>query len=473
MSTTHANVLHEAYQLIKAGQKKAAYQLLRDVLERDENNADAWWLFAHASPDLLQVEQALWQVLRLKPGDPPATALLNRVRAARNRALAGAADAASNASLSAAETSPFPPATRLLLSVSDKPGAAQPVASRTVSTARLVLRGVLLGAIVSVAVVGAVLIRDAGQPDPGAIAALPTFVRMELSTAAPTFAPTTLATDAPTLPPTALATAAPTLVSELEAALPASPIAILPSTDVPDLVVSPAVPTATILAEIVRVPLEPSILSSGSVGEIAGRFFEADGKTIIYDDASVRVMNYETGEMVNDPNTPFQGEYAIEVPPGTYRLAVEVSGRSYEFFNNVGPYGADAMPVTVEAGVRLENVDFLLDPAGTISGTVLVQDSSIPLANLNVGTADAWMGACTDAEGRFILSHVPVGVPIKIFVGGDNWCGSDAPSIERQWYPNGVTEELASPVQVLSQTANEISVDFALPDTVCAEAAVC
>lgn len=71
--------LKQAYRLVKNGEKQRALNILTAVLRTDRNNANAWWLVAHASTDKDQQIQALEQVLRLKPDHTKASQMLDQL----------------------------------------------------------------------------------------------------------------------------------------------------------------------------------------------------------------------------------------------------------------------------------------------------------------------------------------------------------------------------------------------------------
>jgi hypothetical protein len=81
MSDTKRQKLQQAYNLIKANQRREAGELLVELLKTDRDNADAWWLLANASTKPDQREKALSQVLRLRPGDDRAQKMLEKLRA--------------------------------------------------------------------------------------------------------------------------------------------------------------------------------------------------------------------------------------------------------------------------------------------------------------------------------------------------------------------------------------------------------
>lgn len=76
-----ADQLRRAYELIRQGQKKDAIAILQPILKADRSNADAWWLLANALADPQKQEQALTQLLKLRPNDERAQKMLGRVQA--------------------------------------------------------------------------------------------------------------------------------------------------------------------------------------------------------------------------------------------------------------------------------------------------------------------------------------------------------------------------------------------------------
>lgn len=74
--------LHEAYRLIKAGDRDAARTLLKPVLAADKKNVDAWWLAVHAAASPHDRRLALAQVLQLNPKHRPAQVMLDRLNTA-------------------------------------------------------------------------------------------------------------------------------------------------------------------------------------------------------------------------------------------------------------------------------------------------------------------------------------------------------------------------------------------------------
>jgi hypothetical protein len=73
--------LQRAYELIQRDNLTAARDILDDYLVTHPNDADAWWLYAHAVADPVEAQNALQTVLRLQPGYPGASELLDESQA--------------------------------------------------------------------------------------------------------------------------------------------------------------------------------------------------------------------------------------------------------------------------------------------------------------------------------------------------------------------------------------------------------
>jgi hypothetical protein len=69
-------VLTQAYDLIEADQLDEAKAVLEPVVNQEKDNADAWWLYAHAVNDTATARNALQNVLRIDPSYPDAAELL-------------------------------------------------------------------------------------------------------------------------------------------------------------------------------------------------------------------------------------------------------------------------------------------------------------------------------------------------------------------------------------------------------------
>ncbi len=82
MSMSINTVLSQAYGLIEADKLDEAVDLLKPVLAEHPNNADAWWLYAHAVTDVDDARAALQTVLQIDPQYPEAERLLEMLEEA-------------------------------------------------------------------------------------------------------------------------------------------------------------------------------------------------------------------------------------------------------------------------------------------------------------------------------------------------------------------------------------------------------
>ena len=68
-----------------------------------------------------------------------------------------------------------------------------------------------------------------------------------------------------------------------------------------------------------------------------------------------------------------------DVVPGTYFLSLYGGTYALEDYQEAGWKGENMTAITVTAGGNVSNVDFTLDPGGTISGTVYEADGVLRL----------------------------------------------------------------------------------------------
>ncbi len=72
-------VLSQAYDMIEQERLEEARRLLKPALDSHKDNADVWWLYAHAVTDAETARLALNNVIRLDPDYPNANDLLNQL----------------------------------------------------------------------------------------------------------------------------------------------------------------------------------------------------------------------------------------------------------------------------------------------------------------------------------------------------------------------------------------------------------
>ncbi len=70
------SALSRAFELVENGDYEEARAILDPILDADKNNADAWWIYAHAATDPDEGREALENVLRINPTYPGAAELI-------------------------------------------------------------------------------------------------------------------------------------------------------------------------------------------------------------------------------------------------------------------------------------------------------------------------------------------------------------------------------------------------------------
>ena len=200
-------------------------------------------------------------------------------------------------------------------------------------------------------------------------------------------------------------------------------------------------------------------LESG--GSISGFVFEADGITPIQG-ASVWAENFATGNG-NGASTDAMGYYQIQgLGIGDYRVRAEADGSAIEYYDNAGPNGDFATHVAVTTGSDTPNINFSLDPGGTISGVVYALDGVTPQANVNVGLDNASVGACSNLSGAYTIFNVPLETSLKVYAGGDNSCPTGSDHYEQEWWQETLDYDSADSITLTSGTPNVVGVDFTL-----------
>jgi len=190
-------------------------------------------------------------------------------------------------------------------------------------------------------------------------------------------------------------------------------------------------------------------------GSITGYVYEDDGVTPI-PGASVDVHEFGTWNWVGWAETLPDGSYTFWVPSGTYRVHVfDVEGWLEQFYLNT-PYWEEATPVSVSAPDETSGIDFVLQPAATISGHVYQDDGVTPIGHAWVRAEDAtsgdWVaGDDTDQNGSYSIS-VPSG-SYKVRAEADGW--------PTQYY-DGVTHSDEATIITLTAPEERTGIDFVL-----------
>jgi len=204
-------------------------------------------------------------------------------------------------------------------------------------------------------------------------------------------------------------------------------------------------------------------------GSISGHVYQPDGTTAV-EGAGVEVFDYASlsGQWVGfgGVETEADGSYTFAgLPTGTYALRVVNSGYAQEWYQDTFDAQA-ATPVPVTAPVDTADIDFVLNPGGSISGVVRNANGSLTLGNVSVEcwrTADVGgdsHGGTADADGNYIIEGLPYGDYILRAPGGGRWGAGDDNYVQ-EWYDGKTTQDEAGLVTV-AEGVNPSNVDFTL-----------
>jgi len=194
----------------------------------------------------------------------------------------------------------------------------------------------------------------------------------------------------------------------------------------------------TVIGEIVEVmvkigswfDISPYLEEAGDLGTLqyvaanpatqshtfSGHVLEADTRNPIAG-AVIHVIEYDSrvGYYVQrgDGRTDAAGYYATSPfsQPGPFALYVNASGYATEWYDDEYIRN-DATPLEFLVSGEISNINFLLEPEGTISGRVIADNTLEGIAGLNVMAVDGftgiWMaGVNTSSDGTYTLTGLP------------------------------------------------------------------
>ncbi len=196
-------------------------------------------------------------------------------------------------------------------------------------------------------------------------------------------------------------------------------------------------------------------------GSIAGTVFNAAG-TARLNNILVTAEDADTGAFVRETTTNANGEYTLQgLASGDYRVRAEGALRVIEYYDEAGFNGNTATRVTVNLQETTEGIDFTLANGGQVKGTVSTA-AGIPLSNINVALSDdIWASTCSDVNGKFTLSGLPLDMELHVYAGGQNYCNSQQLFV-REWWEEAARLNLATPVVIPANNPVFLDINFTL-----------
>ncbi|MBN2020512.1 MAG: carboxypeptidase regulatory-like domain-containing protein [Sedimentisphaerales bacterium] len=170
------------------------------------------------------------------------------------------------------------------------------------------------------------------------------------------------------------------------------------------------------------------VLSQGTSisGTVCG-WDDDSGSYLPISGAEVSGENLTTGSCCGWARTESDGTYTMSgISPGSYRVRASADTYSQEFYpDSIDWGGAQAVLATVDAPAT--GIDFQLDLGGQIAGTILDEDTGLPITdnvwiNAQPATGEPW-GTGTneiEANGSFVITGLPSG-SYKICADADGY----------------------------------------------------
>lgn len=196
----------------------------------------------------------------------------------------------------------------------------------------------------------------------------------------------------------------------------------------------------------------------GSKGSLSGVVKDASNKAI--QGLTVAAFDFLTDEFANSAVTDSEGLYTItNLSTGDYRVNIDIKNSDFaiQFFNDA-PTFATADPVAVVAPVKSDNINFVLEFGGSVSGKVLDENNQ-PVDELFVNasvfeTEDFVTSDKTDSSGNYTINGLSTGrYIVDVDTAGKNF--------EKVFYDNVVSIDLAAPVAVTALNET-LEIDFQL-----------
>ncbi|UCG23273.1 MAG: hypothetical protein JSW55_14100, partial [Chloroflexota bacterium] len=210
------------------------------------------------------------------------------------------------------------------------------------------------------------------------------------------------------------------------------------------------------------------LASPNNTGMVTGTVYAADGATPLSD------IWVSDADNIYATCTDENGRYTLEnLPMGEYKMIALVDGWNpcanapsryrYEYYSETLDIDLATPIVLSESNDTVTDIDFTLDRAGVITGTVYTADGITPLPDIWVTDGEVYYANCTGQSGQFGLGGLPFGeYKIVALVYDWNPC-TDGPSHYRhEFYSETMDSDTAIPIVLSESNDTATNIDFTL-----------
>ncbi len=208
-------------------------------------------------------------------------------------------------------------------------------------------------------------------------------------------------------------------------------------------------------------------------GVISGTAYAADGITPLNHIA----IGFEGANNYNNSVcTDASGNYEFHGAP--FDLPLRIRADAYwdewcnananylpEFWQETPDSGSASLVTVTALSPTQAGINFSLEAAGSVSGTVYAADGTTPIPNMvvSLNTDNYGNSACSDNLGHYTIHNVPFGLALRAQAAptGGNWCNGSENYAPEFWQET-LSSNSATQLTVTALSPNQTGIDFTL-----------